>query len=292
MVSPTTLRETLETPAVHTSCLHKVASSAVVKISAALCGRGNTGWMFRLCWLVYIFGANSFIFLDRQNQTIFPHISSKPPSPILLIFHCPIVMTAFLAYQPQRNAPSFGGRIFRKSPAVGLPSSPSSGQSTKSPQQATSVSNADFVDFMDLTGPRLAAAREYLVAREILEPINHDSDKGGIQASRARRSNATDNDKFDHGEGDGDDDTDFESDTSDLPSLRDLFAWDDKQSIRRNALNLEASASPTSVVRISKERCSEGDSEGSVYPDNPPNSPPVVTLTSACSTQLGASQGE
>ncbi|KIX01211.1 uncharacterized protein Z518_08936 [Rhinocladiella mackenziei CBS 650.93] len=201
-------------------------------------------------------------------------------------------MTTFIAYQPQKNAPSFRGRTFSKSSAVGLPCSASSGQSTRSPQQATSVNNADFVDFVDLTAPRLDAAREYLVARDILEPMNHDSEESSIHAYRARSSGATDNEKSDHGEkGDREDDgIDCESETSDLPSPRDLCAWKGKQFGRRNVLNLKASASPASVIRTSEERGSEDVSEDSVNPDNPPDNPLATTVGGACGTRLGTSQ--
>ncbi|KIW99633.1 uncharacterized protein Z518_11046 [Rhinocladiella mackenziei CBS 650.93] len=70
-------------------------------------------------------------------------------------------MTTFIAYQPRESAPLFGSHTFGNSPTVGLPSWVSSRQSPKSPQQATPVSNADFVD---LTVSGQNTARKRLVA--------------------------------------------------------------------------------------------------------------------------------
>jgi hypothetical protein len=191
-------------------------------------------------------------------------------------------MTAFIAYQPQANATR--SRTFSKSPALGSSSWLSSRQSSESQQQATSVSNPDFVDFVDLTASHQDAAREYLVAREVLEPMGHDSDKRGIRVAINRNTNATDNDKIDHGEkGDNDDDDiGYESDTSDLPSLQDVFAWNDKGVERSDDLNFKAFISPATIDGTIKERCREGGSEDIANP----------AATAVRGVQLGASQGE
>ncbi|KIX02388.1 uncharacterized protein Z518_08329 [Rhinocladiella mackenziei CBS 650.93] len=155
-----------------------------------------------------------------------------------------------------------------KSPTVGHPSWVSSRQSSESPQQATSVSNADFVDFVDLTPSHRDAARENLIEREILEPTGHNPDERGIRVARAHSTGATDNDKIKDGEEDDkdDDDINYEIETSDLSSLQDIFARSGTGFGGNDDLSCKAFASLDSVDRTSKDRCHEGNSEHSANP--------------------------
>ncbi len=192
-------------------------------------------------------------------------------------------MATFIAYQPQANKPSFGSHHFGKSSTVGLYGRVSSRQSSKSPQQARPVSNADFVDFVDLTTSDRDAGREYLVVREILEPMAHDPDERGIRVARARRSGVIDSDKVVDGkECDKDKDINCEREIGDLPSLTDIFLRSDSGFGGSADLNCKASASPAPVDRTGKECYCEGDCENSGNP----------TATTAAGIWLRASQGE
>ncbi|KIX06502.1 uncharacterized protein Z518_04478 [Rhinocladiella mackenziei CBS 650.93] len=132
-----------------------------------------------------------------------------------------------------------------------------------------------------MTSPDQDAGREYLVVREILEPMAHDPDKRGIRVSRARRSGVFDSDKVeDDEECDRDDDIDCESEISDLPSLTDIFLRSDSGFGGSADLNCKASASSAPVDRTGKECCREGDCESSGNP----------TATTAAGIRLGASQ--
>ncbi|RMZ84092.1 hypothetical protein DV737_g1343, partial [Chaetothyriales sp. CBS 132003] len=125
------------------------------------------------------------------------------------------------------------------------------------------MSNADFVDFVNLTASGQDAAREYLVAQEILEPTGHDPDKRSIRVASVR-SSATDSDKIkDSEEYNNDNNIDYKSDASDLPSLADIF--------------------PRSYTRFrARSVVTGGDSEDSANP----------AATVATGIQLGPSQDE
>src|SRR5882757_3687024 len=129
-------------------------------------------------------------------MTPVPSLSSTVIS-ILLLLHlseqCTPTMTTFIAYQARGIAPSFGSHTSCKSSTVGLPGWVSSRQSSESPHQATPVSNTDFVELVDLTASDQNDAREYLVAREILEPMGHDPGKCGVRMTTDRSSGAADN---------------------------------------------------------------------------------------------------
>jgi hypothetical protein len=87
------------------------------------------------------------------------------------------------------NRPSeiaFSANLPQSVPAVSPCSQLSDGRSSRSPQQARSVGNADFVDLVDLTASDQDAARESPVAREILEPMAHIPGKRGIHVAGAR----------------------------------------------------------------------------------------------------------
>lgn len=188
-------------------------------------------------------------------------------------------MTTFIPYQPRGNAPSFRARNFRKTPIVGLPSWVLKRQSPQYPERTRPGSNADFVDFVDLTYPD--TAREYLVAREILEPVDHEAAEHRVRIARDRSSDGTDNAKVDDGS-EVDSDNDHDSEASDLPSLQDIFAQTDKESRGSGALSLEASTLEAPVDRTRKERCRECDSEDRANP----------AATTATNVQPGASKGE
>lgn len=53
--------------------------------------------------------------------------------------------------------------------------------------------------FVDLTASDQDAAREYLVVREILEPVDRNSAEHGVPAAGDRSSYATDNHEIDYG---------------------------------------------------------------------------------------------
>ena len=140
------------------------------------------------------------------------------------------------------------------------------------------MSNADFVDFVDMTTSDRDATRKCLVVREILEPVAHDPDKRDIQVTRARSSGVTDGEDCDK----DDDDSDYESEISDLPSLTDIFLRSDPGFGGSTDLKCKASASPAPVDGTGKECCREGGLEESGNP----------IATTAAGIQLGASQGE
>ena len=222
---------------------------------------------------VYLNGSGSLTSLYRQTNSSASHFSEQ----------CTPIMATFIAYQPRANEPSFGSHAFGKSSSVGLCGRVSNRGSSKSSQQARPVSNADFVDFVDLTTSDQDAAREYLVVREILEPMAHDPDKRGTRVARARRSGVIDSDDVEDGEErDIDDDIDSESEISDLPSLTDMYLQGDSGFGGSADLSRKASASPSAVDKTGKECCREGDCENSGNP----------TVTTAAGTQPGASQGE
>lgn len=140
-------------------------------------------------------------------------------------------------------------------------------------------SNTDFVDFVDLTDPD--TPRKYLVAREILESVDHEAAEHRVRVAKDRSSDGTDNAKVDDGSED-DSDNDHESEASDLLSLRDLFARTDRGSRGSGFPSLEASVSEIPVDSTRKERCCECDSENTVN----------LVATTATSVQPRASQGE
>lgn len=221
-------------------------------------------------------GSAEYLFEWHRSLTIL--YRQTPSSASHLPEQCTPIMATFIAYQSWENAPSLGSHTFSNSPTIGLSSWVSSGQSPKSPQQATLVGNADFVD---LTASGQDAARECLVAREILDPTGLDPDKRGIRVAGAR-SRTTDSDEFENcKECDNDYDIDYESDSSDLPSLADIFPRSDTR-FRSDDLSSKASMSPVPVDGTSKESCHRDDSEDSGNP----------TATAATGVQLGASQGE
>jgi hypothetical protein len=184
-------------------------------------------------------------------------------------------MTTFIPYQPWENAPSFKGRTFRKSPTVGLPSWALRRQGLQHSEWARPRSKADFVELVDLTvSDHQDAVREYLVAREILEPVVCDSAEQCVQVARDSGRYKTDNDSEDCNEDDneggnedndeGDNDNDHNSEASDLPSLEEIFAQFDKELMGR------------------KECCREGDSKDRANP----------AAIAALSVWPGANQGE
>jgi hypothetical protein len=196
----------------------------------------------------------------------------------LLIFHCSPVMATFIAYQPRKNAPSFRSPTFSKSPTLDLPSWVPSRQGSKSPQRVTPVSNADFVD---LTVSDQNTARGCPVAREFLEPTGHNPDDRDIRVAGAgARSNVTDGDMIEDGKECDKDDRgiDSGSDTSELPSLADIFALGDTGFEGSPDLSCEALTTPAAVDRAGKECCYVGGCEDGVNP----------TATAAAGVQLGA----
>ena len=198
---------------------------------------------------------------------------------------CTLIMATFIAYQPRANEPSFRNRFFRESSTVGLYSQLSDRHSFRSPQQARPIGNADFVALVDLTTSSQDAAREYLVAREILEPKAHIPSKRGIHIAGAHTNSVTDKikDREEHNKNDGDDveiDTNHESEISDLPSLADIILRSDSEFRGSADLRSEAST-PPALGRTGKEYWREGDCENSAQP----------TATTAIGIQLGASQG-
>jgi len=193
-------------------------------------------------------------------------------------------MATFIAYQPRANEPAFRNRVFHESSTVGPCGQLSDGRSSRSPQQARSVGNADFVALVDLTTSDQDAAREYLVAREILEPMAHIPGKRGIQVAGPRTNSVTD--KIEHCEkrnknegGDVEIDTDHESEISDLPSLADIILRSDPGFGGSADLRSEAST-PPALGRTGKECWRESDCENSAQP----------TATTSTGIQPGASQ--
>ena len=196
-------------------------------------------------------------------------------------------MATFIAYQP--NKPFFRSDGFGKSSAIGLYSPLSRNDHSSTPQPARPVSNTDFVAKVDLITFEQDAAREYLVAREILEPMAHDPNKRGDQVAGARSNDVTESDKIEDGEefdtdedDDADIDNDHESEVCDLPSLTDIFSRNNSKFGGSTDLRGKASAPPAPVDRTGKERLREGDSEN--------NANPAATTTAGI--QPGASQGE
>jgi hypothetical protein len=143
-------------------------------------------------------------------------------------------------------------------------------QSPQHPEWARPGSNVDFVDLVDLTAfDHQDAAREYLVAREILEAVDHDSAEHRVRVARDSSSDGTDKGKFDDGDEDDnedDNDNDHNSQASDLPSLPDIFAQADKEFRRSGDLNLVCATSEAPVDRARKEPCREGDSDNRANP--------------------------
>jgi hypothetical protein len=138
----------------------------------------------------------------------------------------------------------------------------------------------DLVDLVDLTvSDHQDTARKYLVAREILEPVDHDSAEHRTRATRDGSSDGTDNDKIDDGNED-DNGNDHNSEASDLPSLQDSFAQANKQ-FGENG-DLKASTLEVPADRTRKERYCKGDSEDRVN----------LAVTTVTRVQPGASQGE
>ncbi|KIW76386.1 hypothetical protein Z517_11132 [Fonsecaea pedrosoi CBS 271.37] len=180
-------------------------------------------------------------------------------------------MATFIAYQPRANEPSFRNRVFHDLP--------------QSVPAARSVGNADFVALVDLTTSDQDTAREYLVAREISEPMAHIPGKRGIQVAGTRTNSVTD--KIENCEkrnkNDRDDveiDTDHESEISDLPSLADIILRSDSGFGGSAGLRSEAST-PPALGRTVKECWRESDCENSAQP----------TATTSTGIQPGARQG-
>jgi len=193
-----------------------------------------------------------------------------------------LIMATFIAYQPRANEPSFGSRVFRESSTADPCSQLSDRRSFRSPQQAQPVGNADFVALVDLTASDQDAAREYLAAREILEPMAHIPGKRGIHVAGARTNSVTDKIEYreERNKNDVDDveiDTDHESEISDLPSLADIILRSDSGFGGSADLRSEASTPPV-LGRTGKECWREGDCENSAQP-------------TATGIQPGASQG-
>ena len=123
------------------------------------------------------------------------------------------------------------------------------------------------------------------MARELLEPTGHDPDDRGIRVAGAgAHSSVTDGDTIEDGKECNKDgrDIDSGSDTSDLPSLADIFALGYTGSERSPDLSCEVLTTPGPVDRTGKECCYVGDCEDGVNP----------ATTAAAGVQLGASQGE
>jgi hypothetical protein len=76
------------------------------------------------------------------------------------------------------------------------------------------------VDFVDLTD--LDTAREYLVAREILELVDYKAAKHSVRVARDRSSDGIDNAKVNNGS-EVDSDNNYEGEAINLSSLQDLF---------------------------------------------------------------------
>ncbi|KAI9793928.1 MAG: hypothetical protein M1816_007180 [Peltula sp. TS41687] len=154
------------------------------------------------------------------------------------------------------------------------------------------------------TSPGIAQLvhRDPRAVREILEPTAQDPDKCGFRGARARSSGSPDSDKIedDGDECDKEDDIDCESETSDLPSLADIFLRSDSGFKGSDGPSCKAFALRAPFDRTGKDYCHESDREDSGSPaattatdvrhgssqDNPivlDDDQPINTHDAACS---------
>ena len=137
------------------------------------------------------------------------------------------------------------------------------------------------MDYVDLTASdHQSSPREYLVARDIMEPLNCDSAEPRVRVARDSSRDDAGNDKID--DSNEDNDSDHDSEASDLPSLQDIFAQADREFRKSSDLSDRVSTSEVPINSPRKERCSECDREDRANP----------AATTATSVQPGASQGE
>ena len=124
------------------------------------------------------------------------------------------------------------------------------------------------------------------MAREILEPVDHDSGQYGVRVARnssANRVGKEDGSKDRNKDRNEDEnDIDHDSDTSDLPSLQDLLRQVDKDFGRSGDPSLKSSTPEDTFNRTRKEDCCEADSKNKANP----------AVSTAKSVQPGSSQGE
>lgn len=189
-------------------------------------------------------------------------------------------MTTFISCQPWKSAPFSRIPTFRKSPKINPPGGVLRSQSPQRPAYVRPVSDTDFVEVVDLTtSDHQHAAREHLVAREILEPVDHGSGQYGVRVSRNscyNRVNKTDSSKVGNTE---ENDIDYDSDTSGLPSLQDLVRQTDKDFEGSGVLSPKSFTPEITFDGAREEGCCKSDREN-----------PAVSATEG--VRPGSSQGE
>lgn len=193
-------------------------------------------------------------------------------------------MATFIAYRPRADALLFANSTFCESLTLARSSSSiSSRRSSESPDNTTTMCKTDFLDFVDLTTFHQDTPREYLALRELLEPMGHNPDNRDLRIEKDHSGSVTYINKVEASEeAEDNDEIDYESDTNDLPSLREIFAQCETEFGVGPGLGHKTFASLAPVKGASKECGREGDSEDSA-------NPATTTITSV---QPDASQGE
>lgn len=162
-------------------------------------------------------------------------------------------MATFILYQPLASILPVGTSIFGQSPIIiGTFSLASSKQSSKSQVQSASIGKADSVDFLELT-----------MSHQLSGPMCNDLNDRSIRTARDRTSDTMCNDKVNPSKGADKDnnDIDYNSDTSDFPSLQEIFRQNEIRSRTRNNLNPNAILSLAPVDRTGADSGREGNSK-------------------------------
>jgi hypothetical protein len=103
------------------------------------------------------------------------------------------------------------------------------------------------------------------MAREILEPVDHDSGEHRVRVTRSSHDGA-------------DNDNDHDDEVGDLPSLHDIFAQAEREFGGRSGL--EASTLEAPAHRTSKDRASPAATTAtSVQPDTSQDKPEPILRT-------------